>query len=64
MAEKCCRDRYDTSAAYLFGVAFVVLRLLGEIDWPWIWVTAPIWGGIVLRIVFQLAGDMKEKRNG
>ena len=33
-----------TSAAYLFGVAFVVLRLLGEIDWPWLWVTAPLSG--------------------
>lgn len=32
----------------LLGVAFVVLKLLGFIDWSWWWVTAPFWGGFVL----------------
>ncbi|MEA3186219.1 MAG: hypothetical protein QOD99_49 [Chthoniobacter sp.] len=27
----------------LLGVVFVTLKLLGKIDWPWIWVTAPFW---------------------
>lgn len=35
----------------LLGVAFVVLRLCGVIDWPWIWVTAPFWGIFVLAFV-------------
>ena len=25
----------------LLGVAFVILKLCGVIDWPWIWVLAP-----------------------
>lgn len=25
------------------GVVFIVLKLIGVIDWPWIWVLAPIW---------------------
>lgn len=33
-----------TSALTLLGVAFVVLKLCGVIDWSWWWVTAPFWG--------------------
>lgn len=29
--------------AGLLGVAFVVLKLTGYIDWSWWWVTAPFW---------------------
>lgn len=32
----------------LLGVAFVVLKLLGVINWSWWWVTLPFWGGAVL----------------
>ena len=31
----------------LLTVAFIVLRLVHEIDWPWIWVLAPVWIYIV-----------------
>lgn len=36
----------------LLGIAFVVLKLTGYIDWSWWWVTAPLWGGIVVALVF------------
>lgn len=39
------------SAVSLLGVAFVVLKLCGVIDWSWWWVTIPFWGGIALVIV-------------
>lgn len=32
----------------LLGVAFVVLKLTGFIDWSWWWVTAPFWGGVAV----------------
>lgn len=32
----------------LLGVAFVVLKLTGYIDWSWWLVTAPFWGGLAL----------------
>lgn len=35
----------------LLGVAFVVLKLTGFIDWSWWWVTAPFWGSFVLFII-------------
>lgn len=27
----------------LLGIAFVVLKLTGYIDWSWWWVTSPFW---------------------
>lgn len=27
----------------LFGVAFVILKLMGIIKWAWIWVLCPFW---------------------
>ena len=35
----------------MLGVAFVVLKLMGYIDWSWWWVTAPFWGSIALLLV-------------
>lgn len=34
----------------VLGVAFVVLKLCGVIDWSWWWVTAPFWGPLVLAL--------------
>jgi len=36
----------------LLGVVFVTLKLCGVIDWSWVWVTAPFWGGIVITFGF------------
>jgi len=34
----------------LLGVAFVVLKLTGVINWSWWWVTVPFWGGLALAV--------------
>jgi len=39
----------------LLGVAFVVLKLTGVIDWSWWWVTLPFWGGFALLVVLLIA---------
>ena len=39
------------STSGLLGVAFVVLKLTGYIDWDWIWVTAPFWVPLAFAIV-------------
>ena len=38
----------------LLTIAFIVLKLTGVIDWPWIWVLCPIWGGVVLLLAILL----------
>ena len=35
-------------------VVFLVLKLTGNIDWSWWWVTAPLWGTITFIIVFAI----------
>ena len=37
-------------AGILF-IVFLVLKLCGVIDWPWWWVTAPLWGGAALLVL-------------
>ena len=38
------------SGSTLLGIAFVVLKLVGVIDWAWVWVLAPFWIPIALVI--------------
>ena len=47
---------------------FVVLKLIGVIDWPWVWVLAPFWIslilgiiGIIIAIIFIIGVFKKEK---
>lgn len=38
----------------ILGVAFVVLKLTGFINWSWWWVTAPFWCPVALLIAILL----------
>jgi phosphoglycerol transferase MdoB-like AlkP superfamily enzyme len=51
----------------LLGIAFIVLKLTGVIDWSWWWVTLPLWLGpaiflIVLITLFIFAGGATIKK--
>lgn len=53
----------------LLGVAFVVLKLLGVIKWPWVWVLCPFWIGlavviiaVIVLIAAQAIKDARRKR--
>lgn len=35
----------------LLGVLFIGLKLGHVITWPWLWVSAPFWGGLALFVV-------------
>ena len=36
------------SISSVVGIVFIILKLVGVIEWSWWWVTLPLWGGIVL----------------
>lgn len=42
----------------LLGIAFIVLKLLGKITWPWVLVLAPLWiptaVGVLVLICFVI----------
>ena len=46
------------TVAGLLGVAFVVLKLTGIINWSWWWVTAPFWGGAVIVLAALLVAGI------
>jgi hypothetical protein len=36
------------------GIVFIILKLVGLIDWSWWWVLAPFWGQLALAAVIVL----------
>jgi hypothetical protein len=39
------------SGLFLVFLVFLVLKLCGQIGWSWWWVSAPLWGPVVLFVV-------------
>jgi len=39
-------------------VVFVVLKLVGTIDWSWWWVTSPLWITILIAIFILFLADL------
>ena len=37
-------------------VVFLILKLTGDIDWSWWWVTSPLWIPVAIGIVFIVLG--------
>ena len=37
--------------ADVLTIVFVVLKLVGVIDWPWIWVLSPLWISLGLALI-------------
>lgn len=33
---------------------FLVLKLTEYIDWSWVWVTSPLWGGFAFWVLFLI----------
>lgn len=36
----------------LLTIVFVILKLLGKIDWSWWWVLSPLWISFILVMIF------------
>lgn len=41
--------------AGLLAIVFIILKLVGVIDWSWWWVLAPIWIPALLVLAFVVA---------
>lgn len=41
----------EVGAGFLLFLVFLVLKLTGVIAWSWLWVTAPLWIGLVLSLI-------------
>jgi hypothetical protein len=46
----------------LLAIAFIVLRLLNVISWPWIWVLAPVWIPLSLCVLLIVIAAILENK--
>lgn len=57
-------DRSSPGLLGLLGLIFIVLKLIGAIDWSWWLVLLPIWGpialGLVLILIFSIAAALAD----
>jgi hypothetical protein len=42
---------FNSGIPTILFIVFLVLKLTGEIDWSWWWVTSPLWLPLVLLLV-------------
>lgn len=48
MASKTTVNTVSSFGAYFLTTAFFVAKVTGYINWPWVWVFAPIWIPLVI----------------
>jgi fatty acid desaturase len=44
------------SISTVLGIIFIVLKLVGLIEWSWVWVLAPFWIGAIITILALIVG--------
>lgn len=44
------------------GLLFIGLKLTGYIDWPWVWVSCPLWTAVVLIVITEIGKKLKEEK--
>ena len=44
------------SIGTIIGIIFIVLKLVGLIEWSWVWVLAPFWIGAIITILALIVG--------
>ena len=42
-------------------IIFMMLKLTNTVDWSWWWITAPIWGVVVLVVIFAIIINIMER---
>lgn len=48
----------------ILTIVFITLKLLGKIDWPWVWVLSPIWISIAIVVIILLVVFLVYKIKG
>ena len=52
MSDKNQTNLIDSSLPTLLFIVFLILKLTGNIDWSWWWVTSPLWIPIAVALAF------------
>jgi hypothetical protein len=51
------------SFAGLLTIIFIVLKLIGVINWSWIWVLSPLWISLCVVVIFLIILAIAFKNN-
>jgi hypothetical protein len=54
---------FNSGIPTLLFIVFLILKLTGNIDWSWWWVTSPLWLPGVLVIIFIIIAMILDKGN-
>lgn len=54
------RKNSDSRLIEMLGVAFVALKLCGEIDWNWLWVLSPFWIQAAFLVLIRTVDKLRE----
>jgi hypothetical protein len=41
----------------VLGLIFIVLKLVGTIDWSWWWVLSPLWVSFLVTVLFKVLSE-------
>lgn len=47
---------HSMSLGTILGIVFIVLKLIGLIEWSWVWVLSPFWIGAIITILSLIIG--------
>ena len=56
-------NRGNMKICDVLTVVFIVLKLVGVVNWSWIWVLAPSWIPFLLYILLSIAETLIERSN-
>lgn len=48
---KKSKGSHSMSIGTVLGIIFIVLKLIGLIEWSWVWVLAPFWIGAIITVL-------------
>lgn len=56
-------NRGNMKICDVLTVVFIVLKLVGVVNWSWIWVLAPSWIPLLLYILLNIAETLIERKD-
>lgn len=54
MSEKSSSSRGGIGFCGLLTIVFITLKLIGKIDWSWLWVLAPLWIPLSILVIILI----------
>ena len=58
MSEKSTFSSGGIGFCGLLTIVFITLKLIGKIDWSWLWVLAPLWIPLSILVIILIIVDI------